>query len=353
MRSRRRLIAPGLLAGIGMLVLAVSGCTTPAINSVPTEPEPVYEPAPPPVVVVEPAEIEIIPAPANEPSPIVAPLPLPDPPNVSIVLTSRQAAYADVVDNLSKRLSNYTIYDLSGENQAPVSTFRQINDSDTAAVIALGLRAARSSIAMSDTPVVFSQVFNYQDHGLLTPNSRGIAALAPLDAHLAAWKIVDPSIRRIGAVVGDGHDELIADAKQLAKKHSLKLIVRTVSSDQEAVYQFRRMVREIDGFWLLPDNRVLSARSLQEILAQANHHNVPVAVPNESILSMGATISIETVAEDIAETIVNIIRKIEAGQIDTVPSLTLLSDARIVTNDALVNKHLSAQNPAPAQTKSE
>ena len=50
--------------------------------------------------------------------------------------------------------------------------------------------SAQSSVAMSDIPVVFSQVFNYHDHGLLTENSRGVAAVAPLDAQLAAIRVM-------------------------------------------------------------------------------------------------------------------------------------------------------------------
>ncbi len=262
------------------------------------------------------------------------PEPLPEPPTVAIALSSRQPAYEAVARELSNLLEEYAIYDLSDRSQPPVTAFRLINDSDAGVVVAIGLRAARSSIAMSDTPVVFSQVFNYHEHELLSENSRGVSSLAPLTAHVAAWKEFDPNITKIGAIIGEGHDELIAEALEAAERHEIQLEIQVVTSDQEALYHFRRMVRDIDGFWLFPDNRILSARSLDAILEQANQRRVPVAVTHEPLLTLGASLSVSAVAEDIAQTIVNVVREIEAGRIENVPLISPLSEARIVIGDA-------------------
>lgn len=318
-----------------ILVCFLSGCSF--FQETPPEPGVVIEP-----VVEEPreAEIPIIPAPV-EPRP-VEPAPLPEPPTVAIALSSRQPAYEAVALELSNLLDEYAIYDLSDRSQPPVSAFRIINDSDAGIVVAIGLRAARSSLAMSDTPVVFSQVFNYQEQGLLSDSSRGVSSLAPLSAHLAAWKDYDPEISTIGAIIGEGHDELIAEAHAAAERYDVKLEIQIVTSDQEALYHFRRMVRDIDGFWLFPDNRILSARSLTAILDQASQRRVPVAVTHEPLLAMGAALSVSAVAEDIARTIVGVIREIEAGRIEQVPDISPLSEARIVIGGS----------DAPAQTAS-
>ncbi len=299
------------------------------------------EPPPDDPIVLEPVveeprepEIPIVPAPVDpEPDPILTE-PLPEPPTVAIALSSRQPAYEAVALELSNILDEYAIYDLSDRSQPPVTALRLINDSDAGVVVAIGLRAARSSIAMSDTPVVFSQVFNYNEHELLSDSSRGVSSLAPLSAHLAAWKELDPEISSVGAIIGEGHDELIAEAHAAAERHGVELEVQVVTSDQEALYHFRRMVRDIDGFWLFPDNRILSARSLSAILEQANQRRVPVAVTHEPLLAMGATLSVSAVAEDIARTIVGVIREIEAGRIEQIPPITPLSEARIVVGDS-------------------
>lgn len=279
----------------------------------------------PPVVSVEPTPEPVTPEPEPEPTPL---------PPVSIVLTNSQPAYADVARELTHHFDNYTIYDLSENDRPPVTVLRLINDSEPGVVIAIGLRAATSSTAMSNQPVVFSQVFNYQRHDLLQDNSRGVAAMPPIDAQLAAWKEADPTVARIGLILGEGHDELITEAEIAAQRHGIELVVQISNSDQETLYFFRRMIRDIDGFWLLPDNRVLSARVLRQMLADAKQRRVPVSVPSDSMLSLGAMISMTTKASDIAATIANVVRKIQSGDIDRVPPITQLSEITIKTRGA-------------------
>ncbi len=294
---------------------------------------PESEPAPIPEAIEPETGIEVLP-PLPAPAPkriarVSAPPPLP---SLAIVMTSGIAAYADVARELSKRFETYTIYNLAEDERPPVSTLRLVNDSDSGVIVAIGLRAARSSVALASKPVVFSQVFNYQE--LLGENSRGVSAVAPLDAQIAAWKELDPSISRVGAIVGKGHDSLIEDARLAAERHGVELLVHIAGSDQETLFIFKRMIRNIDGFWLFADNRVLSPRSLKLMLSTAKEQQVPVLVPTESMLSMGASVSIGSVTADIAETITKVVRQIEAGKIQTVPAITQLSEIRVVTHDS-------------------
>ena len=304
-------------------VLALSGC-----SNLSPQIEPIDEPA----VVVVPTQVEppVVEPPRVEPPKVTKP---PQLPPVAIVLTSSRPAFLDVANALASHLDDFEVYDLSDDSQPPVSVLRGINDSDTGTVVAIGLRAAQSSVAMADSPVVFSQVFNHQDHGLLTANSRGIAPLAPLEAQLAAWTEVDPTLSLIGMIVGEGHDDLITEAQLAAQKHNIELRVGISDSDQETLYLFRRMEQDIDGFWLFPDNRILSSRSLQQILESSRRGQVAVAVPNESLLKMGATISMATQAEDIAATIARVIRKIHTDGLQSVPAISPLSAINVVTRD--------------------
>ena len=309
-----------LLAG-----LLLSGCAT------------WQEPAPP-VEPVEPPEVAVIDTTPIDPV-RVTPLSR-EPwdfelPGVAIVLTNSQPAYADVAVELAQRLERYRVYDLGDESTPPVNVLSSVNDSNSDVVVAIGLRAAQSSVAMSQKPVIFSQVFNHQDHDLLTNNSRGVAAIPPLDAQLAAWKKIDPTIVRVGMIIGEGHEDLIEEAIEAAEKHEIDLRVQVTTSDQETLYFFRRMIRDIDGFWLFPDNRVLSGRVLQEMLTDASRQQVPVTVPSSSMLKLGATMSITTVAADIARTIVKMIREVKAGNLTNLPPITQLSEIRVETNGAI------------------
>lgn len=258
---------------------------------------------------------------------------LPPPPaGIAIVLSARQPAYESVARELEQRLKSATVYDLSDDSRSPAQTFRQIGDSRASAVVAIGMTAARSAVALASVPVVFCQVFNYQDSNLLTDASRGVAALAPLDAHLAAWKRANPSLKRVGTIIGSGHEALLEEARIAADRHDIELQIVIVASDQEAQYEFRRIVGDIDGFWLFPDSRILSSRTLREMMAQARRRQVEVAVSNEALLPLGASISVSPVPEDIAMTVIGVLRRIEAGQLTELPDLTPLSAARVVTH---------------------
>lgn len=319
--------ATAFRGGLLLLVAMLAGCTTWLPEPEPVEPGPVVVNEPPPEPVVEPE-------PEPEPEPVVEVPVEPRLPPIAIVLTSSQPAYRDVAVELAGHFEDHSVYDLSDESLPPVSILHSINDSNSTAVVAIGLRAAQSSIAISKLPVVFSQVFNYQEHDLLTANSRGIAPLAPMEAQLIAWKQVDPDLKTVGIIIGEGHDELVASASAAAKKCGVDLDVRIAHSDQETLYLFRRMISDLDGFWLLPDNRILSARVLTEMLDEAKRHNVDVVVPSESMLQIGAAMSISTVATDIAASIAKVLRRIQAGEIDQVPPITELSEVRVTLNDA-------------------
>ena len=304
--------------------ILLSGCATLSPDAVPQPVEP------PEVVVVDTTPLETINVTPLSRQPWEFELP-----SVAIVISNSQPAYADVAVELAERLENYEVYDLGDDSQPPVSVLRRINDSNTDIVVAIGLRAARSSVAMSDKPVIFSQVFNHQDHDLLSENSRGIAAIPPLDAQIAAWKKIDPTLVRVGVIIGEGHEDLIEQARLAAERHEIELRVQITHSDQETLYFFRRMIRDIDGFWLFPDNRILSGRVLEEMLDDANRQQVPVTVPSESMLKLGASLSITTVAEDIARTIVKVIREIKSGRLAELPPITQLSEIRVETNGAI------------------
>lgn len=301
----------------------LSGCAT-------LNPDTAPQPVEPPEIVADTTPLETISVTPLRRQPWEFELP-----SVAIVITNSQPAYADVAVELAERLENYEVYDLGDDSQAPVSVLRQINDSNTDIVVAIGLRAARSSVAMADKPVIFSQVFNHQDYDLLSENSRGVAAIPPLDAQIAAWKKIDPTLVRVGVIIGEGHDDLIEQARLAAERHEIELRVQVTHSDQETLYFFRRMIRDIDGFWLFPDNRILSGRVLQEMLDDANRQQVPVTVPSESMLKLGASLSITTVAEDIARTIIKVIREIKSGRLTGLPPITQLSEIRVETNGTI------------------
>lgn len=330
-------------SALAVVCALLVGCAT---QPVPTQRT--VETSPPPTVEQQPT-IPVVKPPAD---PVVVEPALPTaPPAISVVLASRSPAFDDVAKALDAHFDDMTVYNLADKSLPPIRAFRLINDSPTEVVVAIGLRAARSATAMSAVPVVFSQVFNYQDHALLSDKSRGIAAFAPMDAQLAAWKEAEPELASIGLIVGPGHDELLQEAELAAERHNVTLITSIATSDQAALYDFKRMIRNIDGFWLLPDNRILSARVLTEIVDRAESRGVSVLVPSPGMLAMGASISVSTVASDIAARIHDVAKAIAAGEIDRVKPLTPLTEVHVEIGSPRDRSAKVADNGAKVVTR--
>lgn len=317
-----------------LLMVVGSGCSL----LVPP-PEPVE--APPAEIVADEPVIEAPPPAPTPPPPAPAPAPDISPPMTAILVSDSRPAYREVAAALEDRLDNHATYDLADGTYTPDSLFAAIDDSDAQAVVAIGLGAARQARQFSPVPVVFCQVFNVREHELLADDIRGVAATPPLALQLQAWKRLDPSLEAIGLIVGEGHDELLAEARDATRDAQVNLHVQVARSDRETMYLFDRMVADIDGFWLFPDNRVLSRPALQHIFTKAAQRRVQMAVFNESLLAMGAVISSTTVAADIAATTETILVRLAKGDGKTIPSMTPLSDIDIRINDELAARYRS------------
>ena len=71
--------------------------------------------------------------------------------------------------------------------------------------------------------MVFCQVFNYLEHDLLSPKSKGVKLLPPFRLQLDAWKELSPALQSIGLVIGPNQEALIAEATEAAEAYGIEL----------------------------------------------------------------------------------------------------------------------------------
>lgn len=264
--------------------------------------------------------------------------PEPFPQRAAIVLSDRNPAYENIATELGKLLQDYSIYDLTDKSLTPRAVFSNIADFDAGVVIAIGLRAATVANAYSKVPVVFCQVFNIADIDLDSDNLKGVAALPPLSMQIAAWQELNPGLSNVGAIVGGGHEVLIDEANMAAVSAGLTFHYRIARSDRETLYMFNRLARGIDGFWLFPDNRILSPYVLREMLSYASRHRIQVAVFNPVLLDFGAALSTTSVDSDIAATVVAVAHRVMRGDGESIPTVTPLNAIDVQTNRAVFTK---------------
>ena len=257
---------------------------------------------------------------------------------VAVLLSDRKPAYENVAVELELRLDEIRVFDLTDKSLTPVAIFDAVETFDTDFVVAIGLRAARIAKARSNVPVVFSQVFNANEHQLISDDVKGVAVIPPLAMQIRAWKKIDPALETIGAIIGSGHETLIAEAKSAAEANELGFRYEIASSDRETLYLFNRLAPAVDGYWLFPDNRILSVPVLREMLRAATEHGVQVAVFNDSLLQLGAVFSAVAVNADIADVIVDVMHRISQDGSDAVPPISPLTEMSIKTNDDVMRK---------------
>jgi ABC-type uncharacterized transport system substrate-binding protein len=302
-------------SSVGLLMLVLTGCA-----SVLPEPDPA-----PPVVAQQ----------------IIEPLPEPGTvsPHVAVLLSESLPAYKNVSTELVAYLEDYKVYDLSDGRSSTRETFAEIDESDAELVVAIGLYAAKLAKSFATVPVIFGQVFNVNDSDLISDEMKGVAVLPPLELQAEAWRGMDPNLRNIGAILGAGHEDLIVEAEQAMKIQGFIFQYVVVKSDRETLYQFNRMVPDIDGFLLFPDNRILSPAVLTDILKVAARHQVQVAAFSELLLAHGAAFSANSVAADIAGKIAFALNEILDGDIDEIADLAPLSEIRIEVNPAMAQRY--------------
>jgi ABC-type uncharacterized transport system substrate-binding protein len=267
------------------------------------------------------------------------------------ILFNNAPGYVDVAAQLRKLLPaetyRITLADVdAASSRGLIASLRTRTD---LVVIAIGLPAARIARDQLRAPVIFAQVFNYQELLVTTGRAiRGVTAMPPLDLQIQAWKKLDPKLRRVGLIVSQSHTELIAQAERATEAAALTIRHEISGSDRETLYLFKRLAPQIDGLWLVPDDRILSPPVLREMLDYAVSHGVRVCVFSDALLEWGAVMSASPAPEDIARTLRRVLDSMVAGGSTAVPPLTPLSDVVIRLNTDVAGRLGLARPPRPS-----
>ena len=282
---------------------------------------------------------------AQEPEPIAAtdvpdvvvPAPPPEPQperhRIAILLSDNVPTYEAIADQIVRRApeNEYKILNLDRNPELPASALVSIDQFDPDKLVAIGLSAARAGQKVPDVPMVFCQVFNYQDHNLISLKAKGIKFLPPFSLQLEIWKELSPNLRKVGLIIGPNQEELVAEIRQAAEQFQVELLTETVQSDKEALYAFKRLTAQIQGFWLLPDNRVLSPTVLREMVSYGRKHGNQTVVFSPQLLSLGADISFSSNDADVADAVLRVLSNAADEELSG-PSMTSLTTLRAEIN---------------------
>lgn len=255
-----------------------------------------------------------------------------------IVESGASPAFVGVSAQIAHRWPGPTkIFRLNGDEKHDRQIQNDILHSDISLIASIGLEASLMARHMTKKKVVFCQTFNYEDRDLIRSGIRGVSPLPPAQEQFRVWKALDPKLKSIVIVTGPNLNLIMADVRAAARTAHIAIRHREVKSDLEAVFVTTQLLRTADGVWLLPDNRILSRRSLQEIVALGHRQGKQVAVFGSQLLALGALLSIEGEPGDIAaQTVAQLIEVQRASS--TMPVIAPLTRLDFRVNATVVRQ---------------
>ena len=296
------------------------------------------KPAPPPPVKAAPVVKQEKP----KPRPVKAvKKPRPKPP-VVVLLSESIPAYQQVANELEKRLTERsTVINLDTSSMGRKRLIKQLNRKDYQQFVAIGLEAAKLAkmLAGKEDELIFCQVFNYQKYNMVGPRAKGVSALPGTAEMFARWSEMSPSLKRVGVITGPGLETVFASASKEAAKHGIELQHRVVATDKELLFEYKQLAPALQGLWMLPDNRVLSGRTIKEVMSFSVRNGKQVAVFSDAILRLGGVLSITTRPEEIAAKVEQRLQAAYKGKGVPGPELLLLEQGDIKVNSVAAKRY--------------
>ena len=230
-----------------------------------------------------------------------------------------------------------TTYNLGGSRAREADIVKAIKASPVNQVVAVGLLAAQVARQRLDAKqVVFCQVLNVEEFSLVTPWMKGVSGIPSLARQFAAWKMLDPGLRKIGLITGRHASYMVIEAQQAARSLGLELEHIAVASDRAVLPALQELrERRIGGLWLAPDSTILSQRTIFDVMAYSVRNNLPVLAFSPALLREGALLSGTADTREIASvTLERLRRSGGAANLVSGEPLEPLAEARITINAA-------------------
>jgi ABC-type uncharacterized transport system substrate-binding protein len=261
------------------------------------------------------------------------------PPQVVIFTSENIPAYAEVAQTLAKRLAGRgSVIYLPGNHLDDMKLAGKFRSEDRMQFVSIGLTASIAAKSLTDKQVVFCQVYNYQDYALLSGRHKGVSMLPSFARTFSAWRTLSPTAKNIGVISGPGFEDAIQAARAAAKIHGFTLQHETVNSDKEYQYAYKNMSKKVQGYWLLPDNRVLSENILRDIMTFSVRNSKQVAVFNDELLKLGGLLSISSDHREIAHQVFERLEQAQGKDTIPGPDIVYLDNLNLRINSVMARR---------------
>jgi len=227
---------------------------------------------------------------------------------------------------------------LNGTQFENIKALAAYKDVEHKQFVSIGLSASVAAKSLTDRQVIFCQVFNYQDYGLLTAKHKGVSMMPSMSKTFSAWRALAPDITDIGIISGAGFEDMLQAAKSAAKSYGITLHHAVVNSDKEYQYAYKEMADKVQGYWVLPDNRVLSGNVLRDVITFSVRNSKQVAVFSEELLDLGGLFSATSDSQDIAQQVLSRLDQAQGKEATPGADIVYLDKAVLRINSVMAQR---------------
>lgn len=162
-------------------------------------------------------------------------------------------------------------------------------------VLALGpVAAAAAKQVVSEVPVVFSMVPNYERYDLLgQPNITGVSLTSNFESELELIKALLPEARRVGVIFNPRYSgRQIEGMEAIAKRLSLTLVEIEVDSLTKAERATRGLKNRVDVMVMVADATVGDASFAHQLVESCLDDRIPLVGVGAATVADGALMSV-------------------------------------------------------------
>jgi putative ABC transport system substrate-binding protein len=212
------------------------------------------------------------------------------------------------------------------------------------AVVAVGTRAFRKTIAITKLPVIYTMVMPSEttDAG---SNMSGICMEISPETYLTTMKGLFPGAKRIGVLFDpERTGAYVRRAAALAAEKGMTLIPKMLHDPRQAPELLEGMRGKIDILWMLPDATVVNTETIDYLMLFSFRNNIPIFSFSEKYVEKGAVAALRIDSRDMGAQAGEMARGLFQGGKGEGPAHAFARAARLVVNMKVSTKIGAAIN---------
>lgn len=213
---------------------------------------------------------------------------------VLIVASDELSQYEAPIAAFEAAIGDVTeVINIEGSREEGELRLRNAATKPVDGIFALGSQAAYlSQSVLSGVPMVFAMVLDWPRYDFAATTS-GVAVEMPVDVLFTRFKLLIPELQSVGVIYSESvSEEMVESARTAAATLGLSLVEEPVRFNDEVAGAYRRMRKEIDALWMIPDPRVVTRDNFAYLRTHTARDGVAFLAFSENFVRAGALISV-------------------------------------------------------------